>query len=165
MVRTVLTALLAGLVVTSPAAAQSKPDFSGTWTMDEARSESAHYPDFIGPITVVITQTATELTIETRRAGTSSSLTYRIVEAPKVETATPADAKLGPPFNSYWNGSSLVCETVQNVPYTVRNKEVRTLSGDGREMTVQTTLIVEHGYTLSGTKNYGTGMDHYTRRP
>ncbi len=165
MARTVLTALLAGLVVVCPAAAQSKPDFSGTWTMDEARSESAHYPDFVGPVVVVITQTPTELTVETRRGGTSSFLTYRIGEAPRVETATPADAKLGPPFNSYWNGSSLVCETVQNVPYTVRNKEVRTLSDDGREMIVETTMIVEHGYTLSGTKNYGTGMDHYRKRP
>jgi hypothetical protein len=165
MVRAVLIVLLAGVVVTCPARAQSKPDFSGTWTMDEARSESSHYPDFVGPVIVVITQTPTELTVETKRGGTTSSLVYRIVDAPRAQTATPADAKVGPPFNSYWNGSSLVSETVQNVPYTVRNKEVRTLSDDGREMTVETTMIVEHGYTLSGTQNYGTGMDHYRKRP
>ncbi|HWF85960.1 MAG TPA: hypothetical protein VG222_13970 [Vicinamibacterales bacterium] len=165
MARSVLIVLLAGLVITHPARAQSKPDFSGTWTMDEARSESAHYPDFVGPVTVVITQTLTELTVETRRGDKSSSVSYRIVDAPRGQTATPAEASVGPPFDSYWNGSSLVSETVQDVPYTVRSKEVRTLSDDGREMTVETTLIVEHGYTLPGTKNYGTGMDHYRKRP
>ena len=161
----VLTVLLAALAITFAARAQSKPDFSGTWTMDEARSESAHYPDFVGPVTVVITQTATDLQVETRRGGNSSSVSYRIVDGPRIQTATPAEASLGPPFESYWNGSSLVSETVRDVPYTVRSKEVRTLSDDGREMTVKTTVIVEHGYTLRGTQNYGTGMDHYTKRP
>jgi hypothetical protein len=165
MVRAVLTVLVASVVTTCAARAQSKPDFSGTWTMDEARSESAHYPDFVGPVTVVIRQTATELTVETSRGGKSRSISYRIVDAPPVQTATPAEGNSSAPFYSYWNGSSLVSETVQNVPYTVRNKEVRTLSDDGREMTVETTAIVEHGYTLPGTKNYGTGKDHYRRRP
>ncbi len=165
MARFVLTVLLVALVVTGQTRAQSKPDFSGTWTMDEARSESAHYPDFVGPVTVVITQTATALTVETTSGGKSRSISYRIVDAPRVQTATPAEGNGSAPFYSYWNGSSLVSETVQNVPYTVRNKEVRTLSDDGREMTVETTAIVEHGYTLSGTKNYGTGMDHYRKRP
>ena len=66
------------------AGTQSTTDFSGTWKMDAARSESAHQAVPIGPVTLVIKQTATELTIETRRSDTdkseihSETLTYKL---------------------------------------------------------------------------------------
>jgi hypothetical protein len=65
------------------AGTQSATDFSGTWKMDAARSESAHQAVPIGPVTLVIKQTATELSIETRRSDPdkgeihSEILTYR----------------------------------------------------------------------------------------
>jgi hypothetical protein len=46
---------------------------------------------------------------------------------------------------------------------TFRTKEVRTLDRSGTEMTVETILVVEHGYTLKGTKNHETGRDVYRK--
>src|SRR5687767_7789277 len=43
----------------------TKTDFSGTWEMDATRSESAHSSGFGVPVTLVINQTPTEVSIET----------------------------------------------------------------------------------------------------
>jgi hypothetical protein len=161
-----MVALIAGLGLLALTqvsfAAQSKPDFSGTWTMDEARSESAHYPDFIGPVVVVITQTPTTFTVETKRGTKSTVARYQIVEA----ESTPSGATIATsqqPYKAYWEGASLICETLREEPSTVRGKEVRTLTDDGREMTVVTTVIVDHGYDVAGAKNHATGKDVFTK--
>ena len=46
---------------------------------------------------------------------------------------------------------------------TVTTKETRQLSADGSEMLVETMLIVQHGYPLRGTPNYGAGKDVFVR--
>ena len=43
--------------------AQSKPDFTGTWTMDRERSESPHQGESFQEPTFVITQTDAEVTV------------------------------------------------------------------------------------------------------
>jgi len=55
--------LIVTLALPFSAHAQGRPDFSGTWSMDRTRSESAMQADPIGPTTVVITQTPTGLQI------------------------------------------------------------------------------------------------------
>jgi hypothetical protein len=155
--------VLAAVLALAPAisfAQMIKPNFSGTWTMDQTRSESPHYPDFVGPVTLVITQTATDMTIETRRGDKTGTVTYHIYDSENAPVGTAGTAAL----KSYWNGGTLVAEGVRNVQdATVRTKEARSLAADGQEMTVETTLIVEHGYTLAGTKNYGTGKDVFRK--
>ena len=42
-------------------------------------------------------------------------------------------------------------------------KEARRLGENGSEMLVETVLVVQHGYTLKGTQNYGAGKDVFTR--
>jgi hypothetical protein len=163
MKRIVLAVIVAGLVlpvVARAARAQGKPDFSGTWTMDVTRSHSPTYPDFIGPVTLIIKQTPTELSIETRRGEKRSTLSGTIEDSEsKAAGGSGATA-----FRSYWDGTRLVSETIRNVnESTVRAKEVRSLDAGGREMTIETTLIVEHGYALSGAKNYSTGKDVFKK--
>ena len=46
---------------------------------------------------------------------------------------------------------------------TVTIKEVRTLDGKGKEMTVDRTLMVQHGYQMRGAKNYSSGKDVFVR--
>jgi len=46
---------------------------------------------------------------------------------------------------------------------TVTTRETRRLSAGGDEMIVESVLVVQHGYTLSGTKNYGAGTDVFVR--
>src|SRR5437870_731164 len=66
MRRVLLTAMVAAVVIPFAARAQGKPDFSGTWTMDTAKSDPAPQGrggggGGGGPVT--IKQTATELSV------------------------------------------------------------------------------------------------------
>ena len=163
MVHVARAALLACLAL--PAAstsAQTRPDFSGTWTLDATRSASAVQNEPIGPTTIVINQSATEITIETRRQDKSSTVTYRAGSADAMLNATNRANLLTSMW--YWDGPKLVTESVRDINgQTVRTKEVRMLTAAGGEMTVDTLLVVEHGYSLRGAKNYGDGRDVYKR--
>src|SRR6185436_7663591 len=74
----------ASLLFTIPFFAQEGIDLSGTWQMDGSRNASAHQAVPIGPVVLVIKQTAVELRIETRRsekgksAASTESLTFRL---------------------------------------------------------------------------------------
>jgi hypothetical protein len=155
--QSVSAAMLAFSLVVPPAAyAQARPDFSGTWSMDFARSDSAKQNDPIGPTTVTIVQTASELDMTIARDGREATLTYRLDGAP---SAIP-----GGNATSHWEGGSLVTETVRTINgQTVTIKEVRRLDAGGGEMLVDSVLVVQHGYTLKGTQSYGAGKDVFTR--
>ena len=136
--------------------AQGRPDFSGTWSMDRSRSESAMQTDPIGPTTIVITQTPTSLQMAMTRDGRTASITYRLDGAPSQIPGGSA--------TSHWEGPTLVTETVRDIQgQTVTTKESRRLNENGNEMLVETVLVVQHGYTLKGTQNYGSGKDVFTR--
>jgi hypothetical protein len=150
------TVLIAALVLPLTAHAQGQPDFSGTWKMDHTRSESAVQNEPIGPVTLVIAQTPTEMRIETTRAQGSSSVTYKLDGS---EIKIP-----GGTVKSHWDGTTLVVEAVRDIQgQTVTTKETRRLSADGNEMLVETMLVVQHGYSLRGTPNYGSGKDIFVR--
>jgi len=136
--------------------AQSRPNLSGTWSMDRARSESPMYSDTAGPTTLAITQTDSELQMTRTRDGKTATITYRLDGRPSVipnGTAT-----------SHWEGTALVTESVLTIQgQTVTAKETRRLSESGEEMLVDTVLVVQHGYTLAGSQNYGAGRDVFVR--
>jgi len=136
--------------------AQGRPDFSGTWSMDRSRSESAMQTDPIGPTTIVITQTPTSLQMAMTRDGRTASIAYRLDGAPSPIPGGTA--------TSHWEGPTLVTETVRDIQgQTVTTKESRRLNENGSEMLVETVLVVQHGYTLKGTQNYSSGRDVFTR--
>jgi hypothetical protein len=85
--------------------AQSRPDFSGTWTMDRERSESLHQSEPIEPPTIVITQDASELTIETKRSTSTTRAHYTIVPSSGPGNAPPAIGT-----RAFWDGAALVTE-------------------------------------------------------
>src|SRR3954464_8458379 len=101
MKRLVAAALFATLVSPLRTFAQG-PDFSGTWKMDPARSESAAQKDPIGPVTVVITQTRNDLRMETTRTEGSSVVTYTLDGS---EVQIP-----GGKAKTHWDGPRLVTE-------------------------------------------------------
>ena len=156
MTRRVLAVLVVALAVPVLARAQGKPDFSGTWTMDPSRSQAAVQNEPSGPITIVISQSPTELKVETTRADKTSVVVYKLDGSEnKIPTGTA---------KTHWDGTTLVIESVRDVNgATVTTKEARTLASGGNEMVVETTLVVQHGYSLKGTPNYGAGKDIYTR--
>ena len=167
MARMAIAIFTMALVSRLAAGAQNTTDFSGTWKMDAARSESAHQAVPIGPVTLVIKQTATELTIETRRSDTdkseihSETLTYKLDGSESTVAGTD-----GTPIKSqaHWEGMKLVTGTTRDIQgSTVTTRYVHSLDPSANELTVQKTLTVQHGYQFDGAKSYGTGTDVFIK--
>jgi hypothetical protein len=151
---------LASLLVGSAASlgSQTHPQFSGTWRLDPARSESAA-EDTPGQLTVQITQTDQDVTFVTSKGAQQNRTVHRFVATPTAPFAIDGSAA-----RAYWSGASLVTEGTRLIQgQTVASRETRTLSADGAEMTVDVVVIVEHGYQTRGGRNYGMGRDVYTR--
>ena len=133
------------------------PAFSGRWTLDQVRSASVAPEGEL--VILTLTQTDGTLTIEKRRGDRSEVMTYSIEAALGSPGAITAGAR-----RAYWDGVRLVTEGSGNVQgQTVSVREMRTLNASGTEMTVETMVMVQHGYTFRGAQNYAVGKDVYTR--
>ena len=142
------------VVLSASPAAQARPDFSGTWTMDLSRSESAHQGDPIGPVTVVITQSPSELRIETTRQQAKTTAVYQLDGSESRFADGTATA--------HWDGPALVIDAVHEVQgAAVTTKETRRLGAGGSEMLVETVVAVQHGYSVA--TNYGAGKNVFVR--
>ena len=130
------------------------PDFSGTWNLDTDRSEiTAGRGGRRGgrgggtPNALVITQTATELTIEQSAGNQSRTLTYTL----EGESSIPAGRGGNRTITSHWDGATLVSEGSQELSFgggggiTIEVKEVRSLSEDGQTLTVEVTRTTPRG--------------------
>jgi hypothetical protein len=146
--------LVASLAV---AVSQSRPDFSGAWSMDPVRSESTRQGEPVKPVRMVIAQGATDVRIETTRGDQTETIVYPLGSA-HANATNPLQPE------AYWEGDTLVTQTQRQVQgYAVTVKEARTLAADGSEMIMETTVIVQHGYTMPGVKNYGTARDVFRK--
>lgn len=153
-------ALAIVMALASVGTAQQRPDFSGTWTMDEGRSESPTHEGFLSPVTWVIRQSPQQLIVDITRGPKAMTLTYTLYDKPP----TGPTAGGVPSYRGYWDGDKLVTETAQNIQgQTVTTKEVRSLQREGQEMHVERIVQVEHGYTLKGAQNYNTAKDLFTK--
>jgi hypothetical protein len=136
----------------------SRPDFSGIWTMDRTRSESAAQEQPVGAVRLAITQTGTTLAVETIRDGKQELVTYPIGAQPSAPTEVRGLRR------AFWDGAALVNEgSVDIRGQTIAFREVRMPAADGAEMVVETTLKVEHGYELRGAQTIVTGKNVYVR--
>ena len=139
----------------------TKPEFLGSWTMDRIRSESVTAGQAPGPVTLAVTQTETTLSIETRR-GDKAEVTNYVIDA---HSDGPSVIGAGT-RRAYWNGPRLVTEEAGNVQgQTVSIRATRALNPTGTEMTVETTVAVQHGYTMRGAQTYALVKDVYVRTP
>ena len=136
--------------------AQTKPDFSGSWRMDPSRSESAMHGLPVAPMTVVILQSAQRIRIETTTPQGKGTEEFHFVSTDPAAVPSAPTAK--------WLGDTLVLDVVRNVRgQSVTVQERRTLSSNGKEMFVESTTNVQHGYSATGAKVYGTGKDVFIR--
>lgn len=137
------TLLVATLMAAAPLARAQDPGFQGTWAMDTARSESAKQATPIAPVTLVVSMTPTDLNIERRQGTDSRTVRYQLNGADTV-TSWGQDSATG---HVSPDGVNLTTDTVYQVKgVPLRQTETRSLSSDGREMTVETALVVVHGY-------------------
>jgi hypothetical protein len=124
--------------------------------MDPERSQTAQQGEPFSMVTFVITQSVGQVRIETTRGNQKESVLYAL-------TNSRASGASGQP-EAYWDGNRLVTETQRTISgQTVTVKEVRSLGPGGADMTVETTVIVQHGYSMSGAKNYSNSKDVFTK--
>jgi len=153
MKRVLSLALAAALVVPFIAQAQAKPDFSGTWTLDAAKSDPApagrggggggRGGGGGGP--VMIKQSATDITI--------GMATYKL-DGSETEIQGRGGVQKA---KAAWDGAKLVITTAIDMQGTaITTKAVRSLSADGKEMTVETT-------TTGAPQGGGTRKQVYTK--
>ena len=65
---------------------------------------------------------------------------------------------------AYWDGQRLVLERGGTISgQTVSMKQSLTFDPDRKELILERLVIVQHGYTLRGTKNYATVKDVFAR--
>lgn len=160
--RHLICALAIGLVASPErlGATQAKPDFSGTWRMDESRSVSATHDGYVSPTVWRIQQDERAMVVDIAHGLKTFNITFRLLAKP------PASTPEGrfPIYIGYWNGDRLVTETAQNISgQTVTTVETRLLQAGGREMHVERIVRVEHGYSLRGGQNYNSARDVFVR--
>ena len=80
------------------------------------------------------------------------------------ETTSTGDGGITVTGKAHWEGAKLVVETVRNIQdSTVTTQYVHELSRSGREMTIDKTLTVQHGYQGRSASNTGHGKDVFVR--
>ena len=66
---------------------------------------------------------------------------------------------------AYWDGQRLVSKRGERAAgRPCRCKQALTLDAEGTEMTIERMVIVQHGYTLRGTKNYADRVKDVSTR-
>jgi hypothetical protein len=170
------TSLLSALIVVASfnaglAMAGDRPDFNGAWVMDMTRSESAAQAADAAPRTPVklaIESSPASLTIRTTTDGKGETVAYTFDSATRAVTADArgGDDRAIDQAQARWDGSSLITVTVYRVKgMSAKKTETRWLSADGKEMTVETEMQMQHGYESDGKgpAGYGVAKDVYVR--
>ena len=142
------TAALLAAFATAPALAQAKPDFSGSWKLNVEKSDpmgggggGGGGGGMMRDAITTITQTATELTLVTKFGENSRTATYKL---DGTESVNPGMRGGETKSKVKFDGATLVLEHTRNMSgpngdMQVTSKEVRSLSADGKSMTVVTT--------------------------
>ena len=155
-----VAALVLGAAATTGA---QQPDFSGSWQLDRDASVLPQRPEgggrrvgrlfgrgeqtVRGPAeTLVVTQTSDTLFVEQRREDGSQTLRYRLDGSSSVNPMPRGELTT----TSRWDGATIVTEGTQDIPRLLRDisiplTERRSLSADGRTMTVESTRTMPFG--------------------
>ena len=137
------------------------PDFSGTWKLDEAKTQLVVTAGIIGlipagaPKTLHITQSSNgTITIESQ-INEQHARVYR----PGKATSTPAGQGGAVTMTSKWDGRSLVSEGAMKAPNgdTTTIREVLSLGADGKTLTMAVTT--SSGQPASSTLIYSRITD------
>ena len=140
MKRVLLFVVVVALAVAGTVFAQAKPDFSGTWVLDTAKSDQMGGPGgggaggrgaAAGPMT--IKQTATELTTEVKRGEQTVTSTYKLDGSESVNKTMRGESK----STAKWDANKLVVKTAMETPNgTFESTSTYSLGADGKELTI-----------------------------
>jgi hypothetical protein len=150
------------VLLPSTAGAQSRANLTGTWTMVPERSESPAQTPPIHSLILGIRHSDTAFDVTANRDGDAVVTSYPIEKTPTAAAGTIGAGTT----RAYWEGSRLVAWRAGNVQgQTVSVKETFELNPSGSELRVETTVVIQHGYTMRGAKNYATLTDVFTKTP
>ena len=154
-----LGTLVLALTIVDVSSTQGHGDFSGTWKLDEARSGSPGWAEFVRPVTRVIRLAPSMLEIDVTEGVKTTNFRYPLT------AAKPAGGKDVLASNrAYWEGDRLITETMHALSgQTVTMREALTIAPDGKELVVERVVEVEHGYAMRGAKNNSTVRDVFVR--
>ena len=147
MKRVLLLALATAVVLPFHGRAQAKPDFSGTWTLDTAKSDPAPQGrGGGGGGSVTIKQTGAELAVTSEGRQGPQTMTYKLDGTESSNQVMGRGGASTAKSTAKWDGSSLVIETTRDFNGTsITTKEVRRLDNGGKEMIVETTAQTPNG--------------------
>jgi hypothetical protein len=148
MRRVLLAAMVAAVVIPFTARAQGKPDFSGTWTLDTAKSDPAPQGrgGGGGAASVTIKQTGAELAVTSEGRQGPQTMTYKLDGSESTNQVMGRGGAQAVKSTAKWDGASLVIETTRDFNgMTITSKEVRRLDNGGKEMHVETTTQTPQG--------------------
>ena len=148
MKRVAVLALAAAIVIPFSARAQSKPDFSGTWTMDAAKSDPAPQGRGGGgggaAGSRTIKQSAAEISIQTEGRQGPQTMVYKLDGSPSTNKVMGRGGEQEVKSTAKWDGSSLVIETTRDFQGTAF-KTTDVYKMDGATMVVESTTPTMDG--------------------
>src|SRR2546428_98086 len=148
MKRALLLAFAAAVVLPFYARAQAKADFSGTWTLDTAKSDPAPQGrgGGGGAASVTIKQTGNELAVTSEGRQGPQTMTYKLDGSESTNQVMGRGGAQSVKSTAKWDGSSLVIETTRDFNgMSITTKEVRRLANGGKEMHVDDTTPTPSG--------------------
>jgi hypothetical protein len=147
MKRALLFAILGAVILPFTASAQGKPDFSGTWTLDAARSDPPPAGRGGGGAgTLTIKQTGTELSIQTEGRQGPQTMTYKLDGSESKNEQMGRGGAQTIASKAKWDGASLVIDSTREIQgMSITTHEVRKLDSGGKEMKVETTIQTPQG--------------------
>jgi len=153
--RVLALTLSAALALPALAWAQAKGDFSGTWTLDEAKSDPAPAGRGGGgggggrggggtPSKLVIKQTASELTVESTLPSGMQTAAYKLDGSESVNKTAIGESR----SKASWDGANLVISSAQSIStpqgnFDIQVKDVYSVAGG--VLTLTTTRTTGRG--------------------
>jgi len=154
MMRRFATLALTLASFASPLAAQSRPDFTGKWTLDTKASEGAMMPV---AMTVVVTQDTKTLKVENastmamgeQKMEQKSTLNFTLDGSVAKNVVNTQGGSLELSSTGAWDGNTLVITTKADFPGGQLNQvEHWTMAPDGKSLTLKRDVSVA-GQTMA----------------
>jgi len=150
MKRVLLLAMTTAVILPFHVRAQTKPDFSGTWTLDTAKSDPPPQGrgggGGAGAGSVTIKQTGADLAVTSEGRQGPQTMTYKLDGSESTNQVMGRGGAQTVKSTAKWDGSSLVIETTRDFNgMSITTKEVRRLDNAGKEMIVETTAQTPNG--------------------
>jgi hypothetical protein len=153
MKRVLVLSFVLALAITTLAFAQGKPDFSGTWTLDPAKSDLGQMRPAgkqapMRTVTLVIKQTGDTLTIQRSMGKNQEVASYKLDGSESINKLPSGNEAR---TIMKWSGATLVAKTTAKINspegggMDTEMTDVRSLSSDGKVMTLSVTRKTPRG--------------------